>query len=104
MIREAFSYSKETSEDKAVAGLQGRANRSSRQRHFPGCGDLPLSGADEPRHERRHIMVEDNNPDIHDEHDDEQDGSPGNKAVEEPDTEANPPVDEDEEPSPGNSL
>jgi hypothetical protein len=123
MIREAFSYSKETSEHKAVAGLQGRVNRSSRQWHFPGCGDLPLSGADEPRHERRHIMVEDNNhpqnpypgpaepgsgeegyPDIHDEHDDEQDGSPGNKAVEEPDTEANPPVDEDEEPSPGNSL
>ncbi|KNC16751.1 hypothetical protein [Pseudomonas sp. RIT-PI-a] len=43
-------------------------------------------------------------PDIQDEHDDEQDGSPGNKAVGEPDTEANPPVDEDEEPSPGNSL
>jgi hypothetical protein len=127
MISEAFSYSKESPEDKAVRGSSLSGCRSSSRRHFQTGSDLPPSGTDEPRQERRHIMVQDNNhpqnpypgpaepgsgeegyPDIHekdekhDEHDDDHEGSPGNKALDEPNTHA--PVDEDEEPSPGNSL
>ena len=58
----------------------------------------PYPGPAEPNSE------EEVYPDIHDEHDDDKDGSPGNKAVEGQESDANPPVDEDEEPSPGNRL
>lgn len=64
--------------------------------------DNPYQGPAEPG------SGEEGYPDIHEkdekhyEHDDDQDGSPGNKAVDEPSTRH--PVDEDEEHSLGNSL